>query len=177
MNTKTYTDADRLKYIEEHPDAFSRVKKNEHYLFAGMNQSELDEWKQSHKKHWEMKIPDISGMLGNLATTNLDMKSESGRTALAKDNHTSPALLAKLAKDPNPHIRMLVASNPSTPKIVLDKMVIGEKDVSVLTAIARNTENPKVLTYLSTAKVASIKYSVATNPNTPKEVAERLNSS
>lgn len=53
-------------------------------------------------------------------TMNLSKLSYETKRALAKDEQTSPELLAALATDKDPRIRKIVARNENTPVEVLD---------------------------------------------------------
>ena len=128
--------------------------------------------------------------------TNYTNQKLEVRKQLAKAEDTTPDILAALSKDSDAEVRLLVASNPSTPVNVLQHL--GEEFPDAITdnpifnllllenldtyfiklSLARSSTTPKeTLTKLANARYYSeeeIVRAVANNPSTPIPVLEKL---
>ncbi len=115
------------------------------------------------------KSPLMEELLIRLSETE-DMGS---RWAVAKNPHTPPYILKKLAKDSINLVRALVATNPNTPVEVLQTLFGDEKIVR--DGLSGNPSVPaKILTVLADDSDKMVRMRVAENPATPKEVLQRL---
>ncbi len=115
------------------------------------------------------KSPIMEELLIRLSETE-DMGS---RWAVAKNPHTPPHILQKLAKDSVNLVRALVATNPNTPVEVLQKLFGDEKIVR--DGLSGNPSVPaKILTVLADDSDKMVRMRVAENPSAPQELLEKL---
>ncbi len=108
-------------------------------------------------------------MLETLAESD-DMQA---RWAVAKNPHTSEAILLKLAKDPVNLVRALVANNPKTPVTILNELFNDEKIVR--DGLTGNPNTPeKLLKLFINENDRMARLRVADNPGATKAVLEAL---
>lgn len=113
--------------------------------------------------------PQMEEMLEILAASE-DMQA---RWAVAKNPHTSEALLLRLAKDPINLVRALVANNPKTPASVLNELFNDEKIVR--DGLTGNPNTPeKLLKLFINENDRMARLRVADNPGATKAVLEAL---
>ncbi len=111
------------------------------------------------------KSDELISLLRDLGSVN-DMGS---RWAVAKNHHTPPDVLEKLAKDPINLVRALVATNPNTPIPLLSSFFSDEKIVR--DGLSGNPNTPqKFLKTLAMDSDKMVRLRVAENPSTSKEV-------
>ncbi len=111
------------------------------------------------------KSPIMTQLLIDLSEVE-DMGS---RWAVAKNPHTPPKILEKLAKDEVNLVRALVATNPNTPIECLYTLFEDEKIVK--DGISGNPQAPvELLEKLATDPDKLVRLRVAENPATPKEI-------
>ncbi|WP_457598820.1 HEAT repeat domain-containing protein [Hydrogenimonas sp.] len=95
------------------------------------------------------------------------------RWAVAKNPHTPPDVLTKLATDEVNLVRALVATNPNTPGAVLHKLFSDEKIVR--DGLSGNPSTPpKLLAVLADDSDKMVRMRVAENPSAPEEVLRKL---
>ncbi len=95
------------------------------------------------------------------------------RWAVAKNPHTPPDILSKLASDDVNLVRALVATNPNTPAAVLQKLFFDEKIVR--DGLSGNPSTPpKLLTVLADDSDKMVRMRVAENPSAPEELLRKL---
>lgn len=106
-------------------------------------------------------------------------------TRIASSINTAPNILAEFGKDENPHMRRIVAGNPSTPSPTLELLVedntedksaiISGYSTRVRVALCQNYNAPeKVLVKLAQDENFCIRRDVATNIKLPSEIAKIL---
>lgn len=124
---------------------------------------------------------------------NYDNATRETRLAIAKDERTSPDLLAQLALDEYAEIRQAVASNPSTPPAILLKLgqelpeqVVANPIFTILRlenpesqfarlSLARSSTTPvEILENLAQLPDEEILCATALNPNTPVAILEQF---
>jgi len=96
------------------------------------------------------------------------------RLVLATNPHTAPIVLQKLSLEENARIRCRVAENPNTPAETLLQL---SKDVhdEVRLSVAENPKTPKaVLELLSKDASDDVRLGLAENPNIPSDILQAL---
>lgn len=95
------------------------------------------------------------------------------RWAVAKNPHTSEAILKTLGKDPVNLVRALVANNPKTPVAILNELFNDEKIVR--DGLTGNPNTPeKLLKLFVNENDRMARLRVADNPGVSKEVLQIL---
>jgi len=85
-----------------------------------------------------------------------------------------PVALALLAQDAESDVRAVVATNPSVPSYVVDRLAVDE-NVWVRSLVASNPDTPMVtLALLAGDEDQSVRWQVANHPNIPPEVLAQL---
>ena len=113
--------------------------------------------------------PGMAEMLEILASSD-DMQA---RWAVAKNPHTTEAVLIKLSKDPVNLVRALVANNPLTPVAILNDLFNDEKIVR--DGLTGNPSTPqKLLKLFVNENDRMARLRVADNPGTGKDILELL---
>lgn len=100
------------------------------------------------------------------------LESVGFRTVLAENPHTPPAMLARLGKDENDHVRMGVARNPMTPVPTL--VALASDRVARLGVATNPCAHPEILARLARDPDLEVRRATAYNPRTPAPSLHRL---
>lgn len=95
------------------------------------------------------------------------------RAAVASNPNLPVDLIVKLADDSDYLVRGAAYSNPSIPSQELISR-LADEDVMDVRSRATHSSDPAVLAFLADDRSPEIRYWVAINKNTPKEVLEKL---
>ena len=100
------------------------------------------------------------------------------RRTLAQDPNTSPRTLARLAKEWDPTLRILISKNPNTPTEVLESMMYDNQPWESGEGAAANPALPAdVISKWSTSRKHWIRRGIASNPSTPGDILKRYSRS
>jgi len=96
------------------------------------------------------------------------------RRVVASNPNTPRQVLERLACEISPLIRRHVALNPRTPEDILRKLAV-DAETDVRLAVAENTHTPQdILTVLSCDLDTDVRYGVAENPHMPEGILVEL---
>ncbi len=102
-----------------------------------------------------------------------DVNDMGSRWAVAKNHHTPPDILEKLAKDEINLVRALVATNPNTPLSAMNAFFSDEKIVR--DGLSGNSNTPeKLLKVLAMDVDKMVRMRVAENPGTSTLILKEL---
>lgn len=96
------------------------------------------------------------------------------RRALAGNRHTAPALLLRLARDPEPRVRIAVATNLGSPEEA--RRALARDPLTEVRSVVARFEyvSAQTLEILSHDEDAEIRFEVAANWNTDEATLKRL---
>ncbi|OLS14580.1 MAG: hypothetical protein RBG13Loki_1771 [Promethearchaeota archaeon CR_4] len=116
----------------------------------------------------------VGGHKNTPPETHTYLAEVANREAMARNNNTSPEILARLAGNELKSVREDVARNKKTPPEVLARLA-GDQNWRVRSGVAVNKSTPpEVLARLAEDEVLDVRRVVAVNKNTPPEVLARL---
>lgn len=96
------------------------------------------------------------------------------RRVVASNPNTPRQVLERLASEDSAVIRRHVALNPKTPVETLKKLA-QDSETDVRLAVAENAQTPQdILTFLSTDEDMDVRYGVAENPHMPEDILVEL---
>ncbi|MCC7529925.1 MAG: HEAT repeat domain-containing protein [Candidatus Melainabacteria bacterium] len=96
------------------------------------------------------------------------------RRVVASNPNTPRQVLERLASEESPVIRRHVALNPKTPVETLRKLA-EDRETDVRLAVAENAQTPQeILTLLSNDQDMDVRYGVAENPHMPENILVEL---
>jgi len=96
------------------------------------------------------------------------------RRALAGNRHTAPALLLGLGRDPDPRVRIAVATNLGSPEEA--RRTLARDPLPQVRSVVARFEyvSARTLDLLSHDRLAEIRFEVAANWNTSEQTLKRL---
>ncbi len=90
-------------------------------------------------------------------------------------NSDETSILSVLAKDSSDSVRYAVAKNPSTPQKLLEKIARKQsEDIATRDVAIERIKDEKILLDMAKDSKVSIRMTVASHPDTPREVLEML---